>query len=406
MSARAPIYLDNHATTAVDPRVLDAMLPFFTRDYGNAASRSHAFGWRAEAATEKARQQLAAFIGASSPSEVVWTSGATESNNLAIKGVAEIHRPAGNHIVTCASEHKAVLDPCKRLEQQGFKVTVLGVGPDGRLSLDSLLDALTLETILVSVMLANNEIGTVQPVAEIGAVCRERRILFHCDAAQGLGKIPFDVQKMNIDLASFSAHKLYGPKGIGALFVRRDKPRVRVASLIDGGGHERGMRSGTLNVPAVVGFGSAVEICSREMSEDAARTSKLRDRLLSELRKRVDGLVVNGSMEHRLPNNLNVSFERTDGEALMLSMKDVAVSSGAACTSASLEPSHVLRAIGLPSDLANGSIRFGFGRFNTEEEVDYVAGTIERNVKRLRLDLRSDPAVYNRGGLGERHGLE
>ncbi len=384
MAVKLPIYMDNHSTTPVDPRVLDAMLPYFTTDFGNAASRSHVFGWRAEAAVEKAREQVASLVGASSPKEIIWTSGATESDNLALKGVAEVYRAKGNHIVTCRTEHKAVLDSCRHLEQQGFEVTYLPVARDGRLAPEAVREALTEKTILVSVMLANNEIGTIQPVAEIGGLCRETGVLFHCDAVQGIGKIPFDVQTMNVDLASVSAHKMYGPKGVGALFVRHDKPRVRLAPLIDGGGHERGMRSGTLNVPAIVGFGVAAEICAREMPTESRRILDLREKLRTGLSARVARMIVNGSIEHRLPGNLNVSFEHVDGEALMLAMKDVAVSSGAACTSASLEPSYVLRAIGMSDELANGSIRFGLGRFNSDEEVDFVIGLAAQHVKRLR----------------------
>jgi cysteine desulfurase len=400
MAPVLPIYMDHHSTTPVDPRVLEAMLPYFTREFGNAASRSHAWGWRAEAAVDKAREQVAALIGAASPKEIVWTSGATESDNLAIKGVAETYRPHGNHILTCRTEHKAVLDTCKHLEQQGFQVTYLPVASDGRVALEAVRGAMKPETILVSVMLANNEIGTIQPIAEIGKICRERGVLFHCDAVQGVGKVPFDVQTMNVDLASVSAHKMYGPKGVGALFVRKDKPRVRLAAQIDGGGHERGMRSGTLNVPGIVGFGAAAEICSKEGPAESARILALREKLRTGLCSRIDRVHLNGSLEHRLPGNLNVSFEDVDGEGLMLAMKDVAVSSGAACTSASLEPSYVLRAIGVSDELANGSIRFGLGRSNTEDEVDYVIDLVARNVEKLRqirhggLEFGRAPPTY------------
>jgi len=427
-----PIYMDNHATTALDPRVLEAMLPYLREDFGNAASRNHAFGWRAEAAVEQARAQVAALIGAQA-NELVFTSGATESDNLALKGVAEFYRSKGDHIITLKTEHKAILDSGKRLERMrqerleelkllrlmeltggevkpedadalsaqykldqdpvlqrwaavvraGARITYLNVEKDGRVDLGQLADAMTDRTILVSVMLANNEIGTVQPLAEIGKLCRSRGVLFHTDAVQGVGKVPFDVESMKVDLASITAHKLYGPKGIGALYVRR-KPRVRIAPIIDGGGHERGMRSGTLNVAGIVGFGKAAEIARTEMAAESARILALRERLRAKLTSELDMCTVNGSLEHRLPGNLNISFAYVEGEALMMAIKDVAVSSGSACTSASLEPSYVLRALGVEEDMAHSSIRFGLGRFNTESQVDAVARLVVEKVKKLR----------------------
>jgi len=427
-----PIYKDNHATTALDPRVLEAMLPYLRDDFGNAASRNHAFGWRAEAAVEQARAQVAALIGAQA-NEIVFTSGATESDNLALKGVAEFYRSKGDHIITLKTEHKAILDSGKRLERMrqerleelkllrlmeltggevkpedvdalsaqykldqdpvlqrwtavvrtGARVTYLDVEKDGRVDLGKLAAAITDKTILVSVMLANNEIGTVQPLAEIGKLCRSRGVLFHSDAVQGAGKVPFDVESIKIDLASVTAHKIYGPKGIGALYVRR-KPRVRIAPIIDGGGHERGMRSGTLNVAGIVGFGKAAEIARAEMAFESARILALRERLRAKLMSELDMVTVNGSLEHRLPGNLNISFAYVEGEALMMAIKDVAVSSGSACTSASLEPSYVLRALGVEEDMAHSSIRFGLGRFNTEAQVDLVARLVVDKVKKLR----------------------
>ncbi len=427
-----PIYMDNHATTALDPRVLEAMLPYLREDFGNAASRNHAFGWRAEAAVEQARAQVAALIGAQA-NEIVFTSGATESDNLALKGVAEFYRAKGDHMVTLKTEHKAILDSGKRLERMrqerleelkllrlieltggevkpedvdalvaqykldqdpvlqrwasvvrtGARVTYLDVEKDGRVSLEKLAAAITDQTILVSVMLANNEIGTVQPLEEIGKLCRARGVLFHTDAVQGVGKVPFDVESMKIDLASVTAHKIYGPKGIGALYVRR-KPRVRLAPIIDGGGHERGMRSGTLNVAGIVGFGKAAEIARTEMAAESARILALRERLRAKLTSELDMVILNGSLEHRLPGNLNVSFAYVEGEALMMAIKDVAVSSGSACTSASLEPSYVLRALGVEEDMAHSSIRFGLGRFNTEAQVDTVARLVVDKVRKLR----------------------
>jgi cysteine desulfurase len=378
-----PIYLDNNATTPVDPRVLDAMLPYFREEFGNAASRSHAYGWRAEEAVEDAREKIAALIGASGK-ELVFTSGATESNNLAIKGVAEFYKDKGDHIITTRTEHKCVLDTCKRLERQGFRVTYLDVDKAGRVSADQVREAMTDKTILVSVMFANNEIGTVQPVAEIGALCREKGVLFHTDAVQGVGKLPFNVDEVKADLVSITAHKIYGPKGIGALYVRRKPTRVRIAPLIDGGGHERGMRSGTLNVPGIVGFGKAAELARAEMAEEGLRTGRLRLKLQEYFFSHLDKLELNGHPVHRLPGNLNVSFAYVEGEALMMAIKNVAVSSGSACTSASLEPSYVLRACGVSEELAHTSIRFGIGRFNSEEEIDYVGKYVVEQVTKLR----------------------
>ena len=382
MAIKLPIYMDNNATTALDPRVLAAMLPFFREVFGNAASRSHSFGWTAEKATDQAREQVGALIGASGK-EIVWTSGATESDNLAIKGAAEFLKDRGNHIITAQTEHKAVLDTCKRLEKDGFEVTYLPVAQDGRVDPAAVRAAMTDKTILVSIMLANNEIGSVNPIDEIGAVVKERGALFHTDAVQGVGKIPFDVNASRADLVSLSAHKMYGPKGVGALYVRR-KPRVRLTAMIDGGGHERGMRSGTLNVPGIVGFGAAAELCRLEMADEAKRTFALRERLRKGIAERVSDTYVNGSLEHRLPGNLNVSFAYVEGEAMLMALKDVAVSSGSACTSASLEPSYVLRAVGVGEELAHTSIRFGLGRFNTEEEVDFVIDLVARKVSKLR----------------------
>lgn len=378
-----PIYMDNHATTRVDPRVLEAMRPSFDQVYGNAASRNHRFGWDAEEAVEKGRKQVANLINASAK-EIIFTSGATESDNLAIKGVAWMYGEKGNHIITVPTEHKAVLDTCKRLEKEGLQVTYLPVQKDGLISLDDLRAALTDRTILVSVMAANNEIGVLQPVAEIGKLCHERGILFHTDAVQALGKIPLDVQAMDIDLMSISAHKMYGPKGIGALYVRRKNPRVQLTPIIDGGGHERGMRSGTLNVPGIVGLGKACEICKQEMAAESERLRAWRDRLRDGILSQLEEVYINGSMEHRLPNNLNLSFAYVEGESLLMGINDIAVSSGSACTSATLEPSYVLKALGVGDELAHTSIRFGLGRFNTEEEVDYVIGRVVETVKRLR----------------------
>ena len=382
MPIKLPIYMDNNATTPLDPRVLEAMMPYLTTEFGNAASRSHPFGWKAEEAVDRAREQIAALIGGNEK-EIVFTSGATESINLALKGAAEFYKEKGNHIITVRTEHKATLDTAKRLERQGFEVTYLPTDKDGRISAQQLREAITDKTILVSVMLANNEIGTVQPIAELGEVTREKGVLFHVDAVQGVGKVPFDVEKMKVDLASLSAHKIYGPKGIGALWVRR-KPRVRIAPIIDGGGHERGMRSGTLNVPGIVGFGKAAELAQQLMPEEGKRTYQLRKKLQDYLFGHLDHLELNGHATERLPGNLNVSFAYVEGEALMMAIKNVAVSSGSACTSASLEPSYVLRACGVSEDLAHTSIRFGIGRFNTDEEVDYVGKYVVEQVKRLR----------------------
>jgi cysteine desulfurase len=383
MALKLPIYMDNHATTPVDPRVLDEMLPFFSDRFGNAASRNHVFGWKAEEAVENARDQVARLINAS-PKEIIFTSGATESDNLAIKGVAEMYREKGNHIITQATEHKAVLDPCKRLEKYGYEVTYLPVQKDGRIDLDQLRAAITPKTILISIMCANNEIGVVQPVAEIGQIAKEHGILFHTDGVQAVGKIPVDVQKDGIHLMSMSGHKIYGPKGVGALYVRRKNPRVQLAAQIDGGGHERGMRSGTLNVPGIVGMGKACEICREEMATESVRMAALRDRLKEGIMSRLDEVYINGTMEHHLPNNLNISFAYVEGESLLMGINDVAVSSGSACTSATLEPSYVLKALGVGEDLAHTSIRFGLGRFNNEEEVDYVVNRVVETVSRLR----------------------
>jgi cysteine desulfurase len=384
MTLKFPIYMDNHATTPVDPRVLGAMLPYFTETFGNAASRTHAYGWTAEAAVDDARDTIAQLIGAESGKEIVFTSGATESDNLAIKGVAEYYKAKGNHIITTTIEHKAVLDSCKRLEKEGFTVTYINVGPDGLIDPKAIEAAITDKTILVSVMLANNEVGTIQPIGEIGAITRKRGVLFHCDAVQGFGKTPFDVRTMNVDLASLTAHKIYGPKGVGALYVRRSKPRVRLVAQMDGGGHERGNRSGTLNVPGIVGFAKAVSIFKQEGVAEADRIRGLRDRLHNAINKELDSVFLNGHPEKRLPGNLNLSFSFVEGEGLMMAIKDVAVSSGSACTSASLEPSYVLKALGVTEDLAHSSIRFGLGRFNTEEEIDYVANKLVKAIKRLR----------------------
>jgi cysteine desulfurase len=374
--------MDYHATTPVDPRVLEAMLPYFQQEFGNAASKNHVFGWHAEEAVEGARAEVAKLIGAS-PKEIVWTSGATESDNLAVKGVAHFYKDKGKHLITLKTEHKAILDSMHALEREGWEVTFLGVKKDGLVDLAELEKAIRPDTALVSIMLANNETGTLQPVAEIGKLCRAKGTLFHCDAVQGVGKVPFDVEEAKVDLVSLSAHKMYGPKGVGALYVRR-KPRVRVDPLIHGGGHERGARSGTLNVPGIVGFGVAARICREEMKAEATRVGALRDRLEKKLVAGLDEVTINGSREHRLPGNLNISFAYVEGEAMMMAIKDVAVSSGSACTSASLEPSYVLRALGVTEDMAHSSIRFGLGRFNTEEEVDYVADLVIRKVKKLR----------------------
>lgn len=390
-----PIYLDNNATTRTDPRVLEAMLPYFSERYGNAASRTHAFGWQAEEAVELAREQVATLIGANKK-EIVFTSGATESDNLALKGAAGMYRRQGRHIVTTAIEHKAVLDPCKRLESTGFTVTYLPVDRFGRVTPEQVAAALTPETILVSVMAANNEVGTLQPLREIGKLCKERRVLFHTDAAQGGAILPLHVEEMGIDLLSLSAHKMYGPKGVGALYVRRRDPCVRLEPILDGGGHERGLRSGTLPVPLIVAFGAACELCRTGMAAEAERLRELRRRLQTGITDRLDGVSLNGHPTDRLPGNLNLSFAGIHGEALLMALKDVAVSSGSACTSASVEPSYVLRALGISDDLAHSSIRFGLGRYNTTEEVDYTIDAVVRNVERLRA-LRPDLELAKSG---------
>lgn len=380
---KLPIYMDNHATTRVDPRVFEAMQPYFTDVFGNAASRNHSFGWEAEEATEKSRKQIADLIGATAK-EIVFTSGATESNNLALKGIAEMYAERGNHIITQVTEHKAVLDTCKRLEKEGVRVTYLPVRQDGLIDLDQLRDAITDKTILISIMYANNEIGVVQPIKEIAKIAKEKGVLFHSDAVQAVGKIPVNVIADGLDAISLSGHKFYGPKGVGALYVRRRNPRVQVTAQMDGGGHERGMRSGTLNVPGIVGLGAAAEIARKEMPEESKRLSFLRDRLKEKIFGELDEVYINGSMEHRLPHNLNISFAYVEGESLLMGINDIAVSSGSACTSATLEPSYVLKALGAGDDLAHSSIRFGLGRFNTEEEVDYVANKVTDVVKKLR----------------------
>jgi len=383
MAVKTPIYLDNNATTRCDPRVVEAMLPYFTEKYGNAASRNHVFGWEAEEAVDAARDQIARLIGATGK-EIIFTSGATESNNLAIKGVAAMYRKKGNHIITQVTEHKAVIDPCKRLERDGYKVTYLPVDRFGRVDPQQVADAITNETILVSVMAANNEIGTLQPVAEIGRVCKAKGVLFHSDGVQAAGKVPVDVQAMGIDLMSLTAHKIYGPKGVGALYVRKKDPRVRLEAQLDGGGHERGMRSGTLAVQQIVGFGVACDLARKEMPEESARLLKLRERLRTEIMDELPEVYLNGHPTERLPGNLNLSFAYVEGEGLMMGMKELCVSSGSACTSASLEPSYVLKALGVGDELAHSSIRFGLGRFSTQEEVDFTSGLVVRAVGRLR----------------------
>ena len=383
MTTKFPIYMDNHSTTPMDPKVLEAMLPYFTEKFGNAASRNHSFGWEAEEAIEKARQQLARLVHCD-PKEIVLTSGATESDNLALKGVAEIYREKGNHIITCMTEHRAILDSAKRLEKMGLSVTYLPVGKDGLVDPEDVKNAITDKTILISIMFASNEIGVIHPMAEIGKIAKSRGVLFHCDATQAVGKIPVDVEAMGIDLMSFTAHKIYGPKGVGALYVRKRNPRVRLAPIIDGGGHERGMRSGTLPVPLVVGFGKACEIAQEVMPTESDRLARLRDKLQESIYKNLDEVYLNGHPTQRLPHNLNISFAYVEGESLLMGLKEIALSSGSACTSATLEPSYVLRALGVGPDLAHSSIRFGLGRFNTEGEVDYVAGRVVETVKRLR----------------------
>jgi len=391
MSVKLPIYMDYHATTPVDPRVLQAMLPYFTEKFGNAASRNHVFGWTAEEAVESSREEIAKLIGAiddktkePDSKSIIFTSGATESDNLAIKGVAEFYKEKGNHVITSKIEHKAVLDTCKRLEKEGYAVTYLDVDKYGMIHPEQVEQAITDKTILVSIMLANNEIGTVSPIAGIGKVCRSKGVLFHTDAVQGIGKVAFDVNKDNVDLASLTAHKIYGPKGVGALYVRRSKPRVRLTAQMDGGGHERGLRSGTLNVPGIVGFAKACEIMRVEGKAENERIQKQRDRLHQRILAKLDEVTLNGHPVERLPGNLNVSFNFVEGESLIMAIKDVAVSSGSACTSASLEPSYVLRALGIGEEAAHSSIRFGLGRFTTDEEIDYVADLVIHQVGKLR----------------------
>ncbi|MEO6203055.1 MAG: IscS subfamily cysteine desulfurase [Nitrospirales bacterium] len=386
---KLPIYLDNHSTTPCDPRVLEMMLPYFTEKFGNAASRNHSFGWEAEEAVEVARKQIAHLIHAD-PKELIFTSGATESDNLALQGVVEMYREKGNHIITGSTEHRAVIDTAKYLEKKGIKVTFLPVDKAGMVSPEDVRNAITDQTILISIMMANNEIGTINPVAAIGKVAKEKGVLFHCDATQGVGKIPVNVQEMGIDLMSFTGHKIYGPKGVGALYVRRKAPRVRLEAMMYGGGHERGMRSGTLPVPLIVGFGKACELCEQEMSTESVRMAKMRDRLQEGIMKSMDEVYLNGHPTERLPNNLNISFAYVEGEALLMGVKEIALSSGSACTSATLEPSYVLRALGVGSDLAHSSIRFGLGRFNTDEEVEY---TIERMIKAVN-HLREMSPLY------------
>lgn len=379
-----PIFLDNHSTTPMDPRVLDTMLPYFCEKFGNAASRNHPFGWEAEEAVEAARQRIAKLIHADAK-ELVFTSGATESDNLALKGVLEMYKEKGDHIITSATEHRAVLDTAKSLEsKKGIKVTYLPVDKYGMVNPDDVRNAITEKTILISIMMANNEIGTVNPIKEIGRIAKEKGILFHCDATQGVGKIPVNVQELGIDLMAFSAHKIYGPKGIGALYVRKKAPRVRLAPIIDGGGHERGMRSGTLPVPLIVGFGKACELCEQEMPAESVKLAALRDRLQDGIMKHLDEAYLNGHPTQRLPHNLNISFAYVEGESLLMGVKEIALSSGSACTSATLEPSYVLRALGVGSDLAHSSIRFGLGRFNTQDEIDYTAKRIIEIVTKLR----------------------
>lgn len=377
-----PIYLDYQSTTPCDPRVLEVMLPYFTEEFGNPHSRSHAYGWRAEEAVEKARAQVARLINADSR-EVIFTSGATESNNLALKGVAHFYKAQKNHIITCVTEHKCVLDSCRHLEQEGFKITYLPVQANGIIDLNVLREALTEQTVLVSIMAVNNEIGVIQPLAEIGKLCREKGIFFHTDAAQAVGKIPIDVQAMNIDLLSLSGHKIYGPKGIGALYVRR-KPRIRLLALITGGGQERGMRSGTLSPPLCVGIGEACSIAREEMASENIRLHALRNRFYKAILSELEEVYLNGDSEKRIPGNLNLSFAHVEGEGLMMGVKELAVSSGSACTSASLEPSYVLRALGVEAEMAHTSLRIGFGRFTTEEEVDEASQQIIKEVTRLR----------------------
>src|SRR2546427_4034660 len=380
---KLPIYMDNHGTPPLDPRVLQAMMPYLTDRFGNAASRNHQFGWEAEEAVEEARKHIAALIGADAR-EIVVTSGATESDNLAVKGVAWMYREKGDHIITCVTEHKAILDTCKHLEKDGYRITFLPVDSKGLVDLDDLRKAITDRTILISIMTANNEVGVIQDIKEIGKIARERGILFHTDAVQAAGKVPFNVNEMNVDIASLSAHKLYGPKGVGALYVRRRNPRVLLTPIIDGGGHERGMRSGTLNVPSIVGFGKAAQIAREDLSKESAEMFRLREKLRTTFERELDEIYINGNLQKRLPGNLNMSFAYVEGESLLMGINDIAVSSGSACTSASLEPSYVLKALGVGDDLAHTSIRFGIGRFNTDEEIDYVGERVVGEVRRLR----------------------
>jgi len=380
---KLPIYMDYQATTPVDKRVLEAMMPYFMEKFGNAASRNHSYGWEAEKAIDEARELIAQAIAAAAR-EIIFTSGATESNNIALKGIAEMYASRGDHIITVKTEHPAILDTAARLERQGKRVTYLPVQKDGIIDLDKLRRAITDKTILISIMAVNNEIGVIQPMAEIGKIAREHGVIFHTDATQALGKIPLDVNSMNIDLMSFSGHKIYGPKGIGGLYVRRRNPRIRCAPLLDGGGHERGMRSGTLNVPGIVGFGKAVALAMEEMDSETVRLTGLREKLKNTIMSQLDEVYLNGHPEKRIPGNLNISFAYVEGESLLMEMDDVALSSGSACTSATLDASHVLNALGVDDELAHSSIRFGMGRFTTEEEIDYVGTKIVRAVKRLR----------------------
>ncbi len=378
-----PVYMDNHSTTKVDPRVVEEMLPYFTVYFGNAASRNHSFGWDADKAVEAARERLARIINAESR-EIIFTSGATESNNLALKGVAEMYVEKGNHIITQVTEHRSVLDTAKRLEKSGMNVTYLPVDKEGLVDPEDVRKAITDRTVLISIMLVNNEIGVIQPVEEIGKIAKERGVLFHCDATQGVGKIPVNVQSMGVDLLSYTAHKLYGPKGVGALYVRRKNPRVRLSPMMDGGGHERGMRSGTLNVPGIVGFGKACEVAMEVMEQESAMLLSLRERLRKGIMDSLDEVSVNGHLTKRMPGNLNLSFAYVEGESFLMGLREIALSSGSACTSATLEPSYVLQALGVSSELAHSSVRFGLGRFNTEEEVDYVIKRVVETVNRLR----------------------
>jgi cysteine desulfurase len=385
MTLKLPIFMDSQSTTPVDPRVLEAMIPYFTEKFGHPASRNHPFGWEAKGGVDRAREQIARLIGARDPKEVIFTSGGTEAINLALKGVAEMYREKGNHVVTTTIEQRATLDVCKRLERQGFEVTYVPVGRDGLVAVETVRAALTDKTILISVMFANNEIGTIQPLAELGKLAKEKGILFHTDATQAVGKIPVDVEAMGIDLLSATAHMLYGPKGVGALYVRRKNPRVRLAPMVDGGGHERGMRSGTVPVPLVVGFGRAAEICREVMDEESRRLAALRDRLQEQIVSKVDEAYVNGHPTRRLPHNLNISFAYVEGESVLMGLnREAALASGSACTSATLEPSYVISALGVDSELAHSSIRFGLHRFSTEEEVDFVAGKTVEVIQRLR----------------------